>query len=122
MRVHLVVAAAAALVSGVVAQGCGSPARCSPASCATGCCDATGICQSGNSTTACGARGNTCQPCGLGLSCIGGTCMSLGTGAGTSGTGGGFSTGGGSAAGGSAGGDAGGSAAGGSAAGGSAAG
>ncbi|MBL8938137.1 MAG: hypothetical protein JNM69_26470, partial [Archangium sp.] len=84
MRVQMVVAAMAAIATGVLVQACGTPSRCSPTNCASGCCDSTGICQTGNSSNACGARGGTCSTCSLGLSCVGGTCTSLGTGAGSS--------------------------------------
>ncbi len=89
---------------------CGTPApRCNSTTCSTGCCDLSGICQSGNSTGACGSRGNTCTACGLGASCSFGTCLgstgagSSGTGGGTSGTGGGTSGTGGGTSGGSTG-------------------
>ncbi|MBL8922127.1 MAG: hypothetical protein JNJ54_24975 [Myxococcaceae bacterium] len=88
------------------------PPKCSASTCSTGCCSATGVCETGSSSAACGRQGAACTSCSLGTVCNSGTCQP------TSGVGGGSAAGG-SAAGGSA---AGGSAAGGSAAGGSAAG
>lgn len=113
-------------VGAVVGFACGTPApKCSTASCA-GCCSADGSCLGGNTTSACGTQGNSCQMCGANQTCVVGACMmGSGTGGGSA-TGGGAaggSTAGGSSAGGAAGGaSAGGSAGGGSAAGGSAAG
>ncbi|MBL8937644.1 MAG: hypothetical protein JNM69_23985 [Archangium sp.] len=87
----------AALVS------CGTAQRCSATTCPTGCCDSSGLCQSGSSTSACGSKGTACAACGVTASCVAGACMqNIGAGAGsagggTSGTGGGSSgTGGGS--------------------------
>jgi hypothetical protein len=90
MRLHLVVPAALALSL----AACSPPAAvCSPATCATGCCDASGTCQSGSSNLACGAAGAACVSCDLGATCTFGQCASL------TGTGGGFvSTGGGGGA------------------------
>jgi len=74
-------------------QAC--PAVCSPATCATGCCDTAGRCQqSGNFT--CGTNGGRCAACSVSESCVGGTCSPTGSGAGPAGGGG---AGGGSAAG-----------------------
>jgi hypothetical protein len=59
-----------------VAGACaGKPAPCSPASCPTGCCDSSGVCQApGNST--CGTGGGACSDCTLkGESCSGGVCQ-----------------------------------------------
>lgn len=42
--------------------GCGSPALCSPFSCA-GCCDSAGACQSGTQVDACGAGASRCAQC-----------------------------------------------------------
>lgn len=101
---------------------CGkSPVPCGPGNC-TGCCDASGMCQSLASSTACGSNGAACVQCPAGQSCSFGACTgSFGTGGGFSGTGGGpaggssggGSSGGGSTGGGSAGGFAGGGNAGG---------
>jgi hypothetical protein len=118
------------------ATSCGGRPPCTPASCATGCCDSTGQCITATSGSACGTRGGVCTNCGLTATCVAGSCQqNVGTGAGSSGTGGGSfgggTAGGTSSAGGTAGGSgaaggnatAGGNAAGGSAtAGGSAAG
>jgi hypothetical protein len=68
---------------------CGSKAPCSAVNCA-GCCDSTGMCVSGATTTSCGAGGNLCKACSSGQSCSSGLCK-----AGNGGTGGG--TGGGTA-------------------------
>jgi hypothetical protein len=38
-------------------------ATCNAATCPTGCCDATGLCQTGASLTQCGAGGEACQNC-----------------------------------------------------------
>jgi hypothetical protein len=79
--------------------GCPSTA-CSPATCATGCCDSAGRCQMSSSSSACGTRGALCTTCGLAESCVAGMCTGAnpGTAGGSSGTGGGFSgTGGGTA-------------------------
>ncbi|MBL8922987.1 MAG: hypothetical protein JNJ54_29325 [Myxococcaceae bacterium] len=103
-------------------SSCGGKPPCNTTTCSTGCCDATGTCQMGNTNSACGARGGACTACGLGSVCMfGGTCSGnnnsgggfSGTGGGATGggfatgggtTGGGFATGGGSTGGGSTGG------------------
>ncbi|MCU0697038.1 MAG: hypothetical protein MUC96_10945 [Myxococcaceae bacterium] len=73
---------------------CPGPAVCTPTSCPTGCCDASGRCQlPGN--LACGTRGATCATCAANESCLAGVCSPSGGGAGPAGGGGG--TGGGSA-------------------------
>jgi hypothetical protein len=46
---------------------------CSPGAC-SGCCDATGLCVSGTSATACGFSGMTCQVCQSTETCKMGTC------------------------------------------------
>jgi hypothetical protein len=101
--------------------------RCTPQSCASGCCTEGGLCAAGNVNAACGLNGAACVACGAGSTCELNECRVVMAGGGAAGGGsaaggsamGGGSTAGGTAAGGSA---AGGSAAGGSAAGGSAAG
>lgn len=71
----------------VFTLGCdGAP--CSAATCATGCCDASGACQTGTQPLSCGIAGGACNVCTLGQSCLQGTCFA--------GTGGGGGTGGGS--------------------------
>ena len=88
---------------------CG-PAKCTPANCAFGCCDASGSCQSGNSDSQCGGSGRACSSCVLGQSCQLGACVLTGTGAG-GGSGGGTTgggTGGGTTGGGTGGGTTGG--------------
>ncbi|MBM4778501.1 MAG: hypothetical protein GQE15_12435 [Archangiaceae bacterium] len=90
---------------------CTPPVRpCSSATCSTGCCDANGQCQSGNSVTACGAQGNECRTCSTTQTCNSGQCtMPNNTGGGSGQTGGGSAMGGGQAGsmgGGSAGGQA----------------
>ena len=82
----LAVAASSALVS----VSCGTAARCSPQTCAAGCCDSSGLCQSGSASGACGSRGNACSVCSLGATCSFGSCLGS-SGAGTSGAGGGTS-------------------------------
>lgn len=81
------------------ASGCVIRNHCTPNNC-NGCCDATGMCLDGNTATACGTRGATCQVCQG--ACMAGACFGAG-----GGFGGGFVSGGG-LAGGLAGGSAGG--------------
>ena len=92
------------LVLGLLAS-CGSkppPSKCSQTTC-TGCCDASGTCQSGNVATACGANGALCEACKSREVCaVGGVCLLSGVGGG-SGAGGGLGTGGGGASGGAGG-------------------
>lgn len=93
------------------ATACGPVQRpCGPSTC-TGCCDSSGQCQSGGSTSACGARGAACQVCGgISATCVTGVCSSINpnNGGGNSNNGGGNagggSFGGGNTAGGSGGG------------------
>lgn len=98
---HVIAFAAAAVVSALVA--CGTPKKeCSAANCG-GCCDASGVCQQGETSLACGASGNTCDVCATGEQCVAAVCVpgsvvgggsgAMGGGAGT--TGGGSATGGG---------------------------
>lgn len=55
--------------------GTGGSPGCGPQNC-KGCCDATGVCRTGNETNACGTAGVKCLPCGdLGFGCINGTCQ-----------------------------------------------
>lgn len=79
-----------------VLPSCGAP-RCSAATCALGCCDTAGRCQT-SSNLSCGANGAACVACSLSQSCVSGQCMggSSGAGAGGGPTGGGSGTGGGS--------------------------
>lgn len=82
-----------------IAAFSGCPAQtCSPSSCATGCCDAAGRCQTAQSTSACGTVGRLCVSCSIGESCVSGTCTPAtptpGAGGGSSGTGGGLANGG----------------------------
>lgn len=78
--------AVSALVA-VMAPSCG-PTTCTPTSCPLGCCDRSGLCQPGNSTFACGARGNTCEACSTSQSCSSNACSSsFGFGAGAAGAG-----------------------------------
>lgn len=93
MKVHVSVACVAAIVVAFAMQSCG-PARCTPQSCQTGCCDSDGVCQLGGAQSACGRGGALCAACALGSSCFGGTCTLV-----TTGTGGGSPSGGGSAGG-----------------------
>ena len=70
---------------------------CSAATCALGCCDSAGKCQSATNST-CGRNGSSCSMCSVSESCVMGTCQSGNVGAGTAGgsAGGGNATGGGS--------------------------
>jgi hypothetical protein len=97
----------------LVASACETGSRCSPQTCATGCCSAAGTCELGNASNACGARGDRCTSCSFGFNCLGGSCIATGLGTGGGSPGGGSSGGG--TAGGSSGGSAGGNVAGGSA-------
>lgn len=40
-----------------------TPRPCSPSTCPTGCCDASGVCQLGSGTRACGSAGGRCNDC-----------------------------------------------------------
>ncbi|MFO0599739.1 MAG: hypothetical protein U0228_30810 [Myxococcaceae bacterium] len=77
---------------------------CGPSNCATGCCDAMGSCQLGNSASACGQLGGTCSVCQFGTACNLGVCMQTSTGGGTGGGTSGGGTGGGTTGGGTTGG------------------
>ncbi|MDP2274472.1 MAG: hypothetical protein Q8K32_27245 [Archangium sp.] len=78
------------LAASAVVSGCGPTVKCGPGSC-SGCCDSSGVCQSGNANTACGTGGLICGACFVGQSCNFGLCSSAGTGGGSSGgTGGGL--------------------------------
>lgn len=73
-------------------SACSSKPVCSPSSCASGCCDSSGVCQSGIAATACGIGGASCRLCSLGETCQQGLCAgSIGVGGGSSGVGGGSS-------------------------------
>ncbi|MBL8938097.1 MAG: VCBS repeat-containing protein [Archangium sp.] len=97
---------------GLSVVACTPPVRpCSSATCSTGCCDANGQCQSGNSVTACGAQGNECRTCSTTQTCNSGQCtMPNNMGGGGAGTAGGGSAVGGGQAGSMGGGAAGGQA------------
>lgn len=84
-------------------SGCAIRNHCTPNNC-NGCCDPTGMCLDGTTTTACGLKGAACTACAAGSTCTLGACFGPGTGGGTSGGG----TAGGGSAGGTAGGTAGG--------------
>ncbi len=61
------VATGSALVIG--AASCGTPSTaCTSKSC-LGCCDASGVCQRGNASAACGVGGLTCATCSLSQTC-----------------------------------------------------
>lgn len=90
---------ASLLVATVLLVACGGTKTCS--NCTNGCCDAKGVCQAGNQTTACGNNGVTCTECALGQTCTLGVCGNPAAGGGSAGGGaGGGSAGGGSATGG----------------------
>lgn len=92
------------LVSLLVLASCGGPmALCDSRSC-TGCCDASGVCQSGASDLACGRQGDFCRACGGSSVCQSQVCSSFGNGGGNAG--GGSATAGGAAGGSMAGGNA----------------
>lgn len=92
LRVAVLVVFAAAAAS------CGTGVKkCSPDTCADGCCDADGECQPGTLFDACGARGAECTSCTLGTTCQVGICLppvNNGGGSGASGGGVGSSGGG----------------------------
>ncbi len=69
---------------------------CSASSCPSGCCDANGMCQAGDSAFACGSAGQLCSVCSSNATCTFGACVSRGG----SQNGGGSQSGGGSAVGG----------------------
>lgn len=78
------------LSSSLLLVACPGP-RCSAATCATGCCDASGACQAGSQPLACGIAGGICSACVLGQQCLQGVCFG-GSGAGGGSTGGGGGT------------------------------
>lgn len=88
------------LALALVLTGCPQPTGCSSSTC-QGCCDVRGVCQLGQSPSACGARGLLCTECGLGLTCATGACITenVGGNAGGSGVGGGQAVAGGSSTG-----------------------
>jgi hypothetical protein len=74
---------------------CGSTSpSCSAATCLSGCCDASGTCQT-NSPFSCGSGGVSCKSCQAGQMCSLGTCRNLETNSGGGMAGGGSSIGGG---------------------------
>lgn len=77
----------AAVLPAAVISCTPQPRRCGPATCATGCCDANGECQSGGNIAACGANGSECRTCGTGQSCMSGQCSSANTAGGAAGGG-----------------------------------
>ncbi|MEW5742733.1 MAG: hypothetical protein AB1938_27700, partial [Myxococcota bacterium] len=103
---------------GAIGVSCGGAPTCNSTTCATGCCDAMGRCQSASSSF-CGTGGAMCQQCALGQFCSLGVCVG-GTGGGTAqGGGAGGGMGGGATGGGSGGGATGGGMGGGATGGGS---
>ncbi len=75
------------LVLCVALFGCGTGRVCDVSVCPSGCCDASGVCQSGSAPSACGSNGTTCKSCPVG--CGNGLCTdTAGTGGGTGGAGG----------------------------------
>jgi hypothetical protein len=50
------------------------PQACSPATCA-GCCTTDGLCETGDTTWACGYSGGTCSACGANQQCTAGACV-----------------------------------------------
>ena len=67
---------------------------CSGGNQCNGCLDSSGVCQTGDTSTACGKVGATCVACASGTSCQANVCAAGGTGGGNPGTGGGNGTGG----------------------------
>ncbi len=66
-------AATVCFSAGVIS--CSSPPQpCGPQSCATGCCDEDGACQTHGLPSDCGVGGMACQTCGDGQSCGAGGC------------------------------------------------
>lgn len=63
-------------------------AACDRSNCSVGCCDASGTCQTGTTSNACGIGGNTCNVCQFTQSCMQGACFGGNTG-GSGGMGGG---------------------------------
>lgn len=52
-----------ALVMVAASSACVTGTECDPARCATGCCDAAGLCQVGDLLSSCGSGGNLCVVC-----------------------------------------------------------
>ena len=97
---RLLMLAAALCGSATLFTGCPTK-KCDTTTCAIGCCDATGVCRSGDTIAACGTAGGACMSCLSGCSALK-VCMPTGTGGGGGGvTGGG--TGGGATGGGTSG-------------------
>ncbi|MCC6334135.1 MAG: VCBS repeat-containing protein [Myxococcales bacterium] len=95
LRLSLCLAAVAVLATACPSQ---PTAACSATTCPTGCCDAAGQCQSGQTTQACGTTGALCTTCFTGQVCSFGLCQAGpggGSGGGGGGTGGGAGGGGG---------------------------
>ncbi|MBL9039260.1 MAG: HmuY family protein [Archangium sp.] len=84
-----------------MSPACGQArAPCNATTC-SGCCDASGACQLGNTTTACGSVAASCKACEFGQVCSLGLCQAaVATGGGAGGSTGGGSTGGGTGGGG----------------------
>lgn len=80
MRLALIASIALSLVLVAGAASCGAK-MCTPQSCASGCCSATGECLSGTENASCGSGGNSCLNCtATALVCgINKTCGSLST-------------------------------------------
>lgn len=75
----------------VVAASCGTrSSTCDSTTCAIGCCDSAGVCQTPTDLT-CGTNGAACSQCQFGTSCLLGACTG-GTGGGSGTTGGGNGT------------------------------
>jgi hypothetical protein len=75
-----------ALVAGLFGTACPPTRRCTPQSCATGCCSANDTCEAGDTTMACGAAGARCDTCISTQACTDRRCvMVTGTGGGAGG-------------------------------------
>jgi len=95
----------------LILVSCNGPAPygpCTPVNC-KGCCDASGVCNSGTEASACGVSGGTCFACSAGTSCAAGTCVPGSSAGGSGSTAGGDASAGGSAVAGGSGSTAGGS-------------
>jgi hypothetical protein len=77
----------ALLVVSSPGASCSPMPVCNATTCATGCCDARGLCQPGTLEAMCGSSGGLCSSCSPGTSCSRGACTPGG------GTGGGFTDG-----------------------------
>ncbi|MDX2013748.1 MAG: hypothetical protein SFW67_26370 [Myxococcaceae bacterium] len=79
----------------LLTTGCPTTPTCTPQSCASGCCSASGVCESGDTAMACGTAGARCDTSISSQVCSAGRCMAVsGVGGGAAGGTGGGSAGG----------------------------